>query len=300
MWWIMVIQLGVAGSMATIGSLNVQWWTQDRSERLLGLTGVLCSSVALALVLGAVSLAYQELPVWHVILPVRAMLIGVIVALFVQTLSASLPRPLPAARVAVVASIAAPVVFVVLGLTTDLMYVFDGRSPWPSFEPQGKLLIGVSVMVFCACSILAIRMLTGNRRWQLLVAVVGALGLVGVAAARSPSLESEALTSLWTAPIAILLAWWCSARVLTLQGSLISAEAGRQRAERTVYFQARYDQLTGLPNLTAATEALQDMIDEANVAESILVAMVQINGLDEVLAAGGVDEVHRAQGVGCD
>ena len=46
MWWIMVIQLGVAGSMATIGSLNVQWWTQDRSERLLGLTGVLCWSVA--------------------------------------------------------------------------------------------------------------------------------------------------------------------------------------------------------------------------------------------------------------
>ena len=124
--------------------------------------------------------------------------------------------------------------------------------------------------------------------------MVGALGLVGVAAARSPSLESEALTSLWTAPIAILLAWWCSARVLTLQGSLISAEAGRQRAERTVYFQARYDQLTGLPNLTAATEALQDMIDEANVAESILVATVQINGLDEVLAAGGVDAANRS------
>src|SRR5690349_16909830 len=108
MWWVLVVQLGVAGSMATVGSLNLQWWMQDRTERVLGLTGLLCCSVAVALVLGAVSLADQEPWLWHVVVPVRAVLIGVIVALFIQTLSAVLPRPLPGARAAVVVSIAAP------------------------------------------------------------------------------------------------------------------------------------------------------------------------------------------------
>ncbi len=92
-WWVLVVQLGVAGSMATIGSLNVQWWSQDRSERVLGLTGVLCWSVAFALILGAVGLAFPELTVWQVIVPVRAMLIGAIVALRLATLSALVPLP---------------------------------------------------------------------------------------------------------------------------------------------------------------------------------------------------------------
>ena len=101
--------------------------------------------------------------------------------------------------------------------------------PPPSFQPLGNLLIGRHrrgvLPVFGHGD-------PDAARDPALAAVgcrVGALGLVGVAAARSPSLESEALTSIWTAPIAILLAWWCSARVLTLQGSLITAEAGRQR-----------------------------------------------------------------------
>jgi hypothetical protein len=135
MWWIIVLQLGLAGSMATIGSLNVQWWSQDRSERLLGLTGALCWSVAVALVLGAVSLNYQEVPLWHVILPVRAVLIGLIVALLVQTLSATLPRPLPGVRAAVILAVAAPLVFVGFGLATELAYVFADDSPWPTIRP---------------------------------------------------------------------------------------------------------------------------------------------------------------------
>ena len=136
-WWVLVVQLGVAGSMATIGSLNVQWWSQDRSERVLGLTGVLCWSVAFALILGAVGLAFPELTVWQVIVPVRAVLIGAIVALLLATLSAVVP--LPGARAAFVTSVAVPVVFVGVGLTGDRAYIFVGGSPWPVFQPLGKV-----------------------------------------------------------------------------------------------------------------------------------------------------------------
>ena len=284
-WWVLVVQLGVAGSMATIGSLNVQWWSQDRSERVLGLTGVLCWSVAFALILGAVGLAFPELTVWQVIVPVRAVLIGAIVALLLATLSAVVP--LPGARAAFVTSVAVPVVFVGVGLTGDRAYVFVGGSPWPVFQPLGKVLVGLSLLIFIAYSVVAVRLLHGVRRWQLAAATGCAVVLVEVAVIGSPGLLPEAMTGIWPTPIAILLAWWCSARVLTLQGSWLSAVAGRKLAEHAVDYQARHDPLTGLPNQTAGVEALQAMIHTAGSADRVMVAVVQVNGLGQVRAISG-------------
>ena len=105
--------------------------------------------------------------------------------------------------------------------------------------------------------------------------------------ADGPGLLSEVLTTMWTVPIAILLAWWCSAHVLDLQGSLVSAVAGRQLAEDSVYHHARHDPLTGLANETAGLEMLQGRIDTAGSAERVVICRMQLTGLDQVRAARG-------------
>ena len=104
------------------------------------------------------------------------------------------------------------------------------------------------------------------------------------------------MTSLWTLPIAVLLTWWCSARVLTLAGSLVSASAGWLQAERAARYQARHDHVTGLPNLDGAAEALQLLLD-ANTTTPVMVTQLQVGRLEVVRAAAGspaVDLVLRA------
>ena len=95
-----VLQLGIAGSMATIGSLNVQWWAQDRGradcwvDRIAVLD---CCARAdhrrPRACPGAESLAGDRADAGN--------LIGMIVAMFVGTLSAC-TVPLPDARAAIV------------------------------------------------------------------------------------------------------------------------------------------------------------------------------------------------------
>ena len=135
-WWTIVVHLGVAGSMATIGSLNLQWWSQDRKERVLGFTGALCWMVTITLLVGALGLVVQDPEVWRIIVPVRAILIGCTVALLLQTLSEVVR--LPGIRVAVIASITIPLVFVGVSLTGGSAYGFEAGSPWPHFRPVGQ------------------------------------------------------------------------------------------------------------------------------------------------------------------
>ncbi len=105
-------------------------------------------------------------------MPLRALLTGAIIAIFVATLSALLPGRLPGARAAAITQLAASMVFAVLGVTSDLAYVFADGSPYPSIQPAGMLLIAVSIVVFVVYSGIAIRLLPGIRRWQLALAVV--------------------------------------------------------------------------------------------------------------------------------
>ncbi len=282
--------MGIAGSMATIGSLNVQWWAQDRSQRALLLTGLLCWIVTLALIISAFSLAQPELA--QATLPTRWILMGVIGALFLGTLAATVP--LPGIRAAVVAAVVAPAVLAALRVAGDRGLAFVEDSALPQFRPFGIVLSAFSPLLVAVYSMLAARKLHGARRWQLVAAVGTAELLVVIAMVNGPGQLAVALGSLVTTPIAILLAWWCSARVMRLQGALISAEDGRRQAEQSADFRARHDELTGLPNHTAATGALQDMLDMAGADEGVLVATVQINGLDEVLAANGVQSANLA------
>jgi EAL domain-containing protein (putative c-di-GMP-specific phosphodiesterase class I)/GGDEF domain-containing protein len=291
LWWVLFLQLGIAGSMATIGSLNVQWWAQDRGQRALLLTGLLCWTVALALIISALGLA-QGAEFAQATQPILWMLMGLIGALFVGTLSATVP--LPHARSAIVACLAAPAVLVVFRMAGSSGYLFVGDSSSPRLRPFGILLVGLTPLVVATVSAIAVRKLHGAQRWQLLAAVIAAESLVVFAFLNEQGQLSQALGSLVTTPIAILLAWWCSARVMSLQGALISAEDGRRQAEAAAHFQARHDELTGLPNHTAATEELQEMIDLAGADEGVLVATVQINGLDQVLAANGVQSANLA------
>jgi EAL domain-containing protein (putative c-di-GMP-specific phosphodiesterase class I)/GGDEF domain-containing protein len=181
-----------------------------------------------------------------------------------------------------------------LWVAGDRGLAFVEDAPLLQFRPIGKVLSAFSPLLVAVYSMLAVRKLHGARRWQLVAAVGTAELLVVIAMANGPGPVAEALGSLVTTPIAILHAWWCSARVMSLQGELISAEDGRRQAEQTADFRARHDELTGLPNQTAATEALQEMIDMAGADEGVLVATVQINGLDEVLAANGVQSANLA------
>jgi EAL domain-containing protein (putative c-di-GMP-specific phosphodiesterase class I)/GGDEF domain-containing protein len=290
MWWVLALQLGIAGSMATIGSLNVQWWAQDRGQRALLLTGLLCWTVTLALIISAFSLAQPEFA--QATMPTRWILMGVIAGLFLGTLAATVP--LPGIRAAVVAALLAPAVLAALRVAGDRGLAFAPDSPLPQFLPFGIGLSAFSPLLVAVYSMLAVRKLHGAQRWQLVAAVGTAELLVVIAMVNGPGPVAEALGSLVTTPIAILLAWWCSARVMSLQGALICAEDGRRQAEAAAHFQSRHDELTGLPNQTAATEALQEMIDQAGTGKGVLVATVQINGLDQVLAANGVQSANLA------
>ena len=289
-WWLLVLHLASAGSMATVGSLNLQWWWKGRTEWILLYTGTLCCSVAIVLVLGAVGFAYPEIAVWHFIVPARAILLGVILALFLTTLS-TLVR-LPGIRLAISASIILPIVFAGVGLTGERAYLFPGPSPWPVFQPLGNLLVGLSLVIFVTFSGIAIKKLNRTRGWQLVATISTAIFLMLVAAGTGPSLLSEAMTTLWTTPFAILLAGWCTTRVLTLQGSLQTAVAGRRLAETEVAYQSSHDSLTGLPNEMASTGALQAMIDGALPSEPVMAAVFQVNGLDDIRALSGINAVH--------
>ncbi|MET0866380.1 MAG: GGDEF domain-containing phosphodiesterase [Nakamurella sp.] len=284
-WWLLVIHLGVAGSMGTIGSLNIQWWWQDRAEQTLLYTGVLCWTVTLLLVLGAVGFAYPGPAFWHVIVPLRAVILGLTLALFLKTLSTLVA--IPGIRAAAIASAVIPVGFACVGLTSNLAYTFPAGSSWPLFQPVGNVLVGLNLIIFVVFSARVAPRLPRARRWQLAVTVFAAIACIGVATHTGPSLLSEAMTTLWTAPFAVLLAIWCSSRVLTLQGSLQTAVAGRQLAETEVAYQSRHDKLTGLPNELAATEALQIMIDSAMPSEPVMTAVFQVNGLNETRTLGG-------------
>ncbi|MEP6559532.1 MAG: bifunctional diguanylate cyclase/phosphodiesterase [Nakamurella sp.] len=288
-WSLLVVQLGIAGSMSSIGSLNLRWWWQDRTERFLLFSGLLCLSVTFVLVLGATGFALPTLAVWQFIVPTRAVLLGIILALVLKTLSTLVE--LPRIRLAIAASLGIPIAFACIGVASDRAYSFPGPSPWPLFQPLGNLLVGSSVLIFIIFSGIAIKRLNRARSWQLVAAVCTAVGLMGAAAGTGPSLLSEALTTLWTTPFAVILATWCSTRVLSLQGSLQCAETGRQLAESEVAYQSRYDRLTGLPNELAATEALQAMIDSALPSEPVMAAVFQVNGLDEIRTLGGNKDV---------
>ncbi len=290
-WWALVVQVGVAGSMGTIGSLNIQWWTQDHRERVLGFTGALCWAVSITLLIGTVGLAFQSETVWYAIVPVRAVLIGTTVALLLLTLSAVVV--LPAVRYAVAASMVLPMIFAGLGLAGHRVYLFEGGSPWPHFQLLGNILVALSFLIFVAYCGVAIRQLSGVRRRQLGAAICTAVVVVAVATFVGPGLLAEALTTMWTVPIALLLAWWCSAHVLNLQGSLTSAIADRQLAQDSVYHHARHDPLTGLANETAGLEMLQRRIDAASPVERVVICRMQLTGLDQVRAVRGVKATDR-------
>lgn len=284
MWWTIVVHLGVTGSMATIGSLNIQWWWQDRSERVLGFTGALCWTVAITLLVGALGLVFQDPDVWRIIVPLRAVLIGLTVALLLQTLSEVVR--LPGSRIAVVASVTIPLVFVCFGLIGGIAYGFEAGSPWPHFRLAGQVLISLSFLILAAYSAMAIAGLRGVRRWQLTAAMLTSVAVVATATvpSRGPGLLTEALTTMWTVPIAVLLAWWCSAHVLTLQGSLVSADLGRRQAEHAAFHQARHDWRTGLPNETLAMETLRERITTAGPSQRVVVCRLQVNGLNDIRA----------------
>jgi EAL domain-containing protein (putative c-di-GMP-specific phosphodiesterase class I)/GGDEF domain-containing protein len=289
-WWLLVVHLGIAGSMATIGSLYIQWWWQDRTERTLSYTGVLCWSVCLVLLLGAFGFAYPEPAVWALIVPVRAVLLGVVIAMFLKTLSTMVE--LPRVRLAIAASFGLPVAFAVIGLTSELAYSSSEQSPFPDFRPVGNIFVGLSLLIFIGYSVMAIKRLNSARAWQLGATVFASFACMVISTSTGRTILSEAMTTLWTTPIAILMSMWCSSRVLTLQGSLQSAVAGRQQAETAAAYQSKHDKLTGLPNEASATEALQTMIDSAAPAEPVMAAVFQVHGLDETRTLSGISAVH--------
>ncbi|MET0966631.1 MAG: EAL domain-containing protein [Nakamurella sp.] len=290
LWWLLGLHLGVAGSMATIGQLNIQWWWQDRRERVLLYTGVLCWSVTVALILGAFGFAYQEPAFWHLFIPARALLIGVVIAMFLLTL-ATMVR-LPGIRLAVTASLGLPVAFTILGLTSDLAYNFTDSALGPLFRPLGNIFVAFSLIIFFVYSGIAVKRLTSSLGWQLGVTVFATITCMFIGIHTAPGVLSEAMTTLWMLPIAILISRWSSSRVMNLQGSLKSAVAGRQLAETAVTYQSRHDKLTGLPNEMAATEALQTMIDNAAPTEPVMAAVFQVHGLDETRTLSGINAVH--------
>ena len=293
--WALWLHVGAAGSMATVGSINLQWWCQDRSERSLASTGLLCWSVALTLLIGAVGLSFQHPEVFRVVVPVRAVLIGVTAALLLTTLGV-LVR-LPALRAAVVAVMALPLTYATLGVTGDAAYVFINGSPWAQIQPLGHALIGGSVVLFTVYAALAWARLQGAHRHEWAGVTISVLGVLTVPLVAGPGALTEAMTSLWTLPIAMLLAWWCSARVLTLQGSLVSAEAGWKEAEKVARYQARHDLLTGLSNRDGAAEALQCLLDAADSETLVVVTKFRVSRLEHVRALAGsqsADLVLRA------
>lgn len=292
--WVFCLHLGAAGSMATVGLLNLQWWRRARSERFLATAGLLCWSVALTLVVGALGLAFPETGVFQVVVPLRAVLIGITAALFISTLG-GLVR-LPALRIAVLVEVIASVAYVVLGVTGDLAYSFATGSPWPRIQPVGKACVAISAILFLVYAATAFTRLAGVRRRQLGAATVSVMAALAVPAIADFGWLTEATTSLWTLPIAVLLGWWCSERVLVLQGSLVSASAGRLQAERAAQYQARHDQLTGLPNRHGVAEALQLLLD-ADPGTSVIVTALHVDRLEQVRAAAdshAADLVLRA------
>lgn len=174
-----------------------------------------------------------------------------------------------------------------LGLTGDAAYTFVSGSPWPRIQPLGNLLVAASALVFVSYAVTAMAGLKGAHRRELAGATFSVVALLIVAAVAGPGALMEAMTSLWTLPIAILLSWWCSARVLTLQGSLVSAEAGWRAAESAVHYRARHDVLTGLLNRDGAVDTLQALIDAARPRTQVVLTEFRVSDREEFRAAGG-------------
>lgn len=131
--------------MATVGSINLQWW-RDRSERSLGWTGPLCWGVTLTLLVGAIGLTFPAPEVFRAVIPVRAVFIGITAALFLANLGRLIR--LPALRVAITAQVLVPVTYAALGLTSHVAYTFVDNSPWPRIQPLGKGLVVASALIF--------------------------------------------------------------------------------------------------------------------------------------------------------
>jgi EAL domain-containing protein (putative c-di-GMP-specific phosphodiesterase class I)/GGDEF domain-containing protein len=282
--WALCLHVGAAGAMAAVGSINLQWWRRNRSERSLALTGLLCWSVALTLLIGAVGLAFAGPEVFRVVVPVRALFIGITAALLLSTLGTLVL--LPALRGGIAAVLIASLAYAGFGLTSDLSYTFEDGSPWPVIQPSGHALAAVIGLVFLFHAVMALTRLEGGHRRQLAVATFSVVAVLAVAAISGPGWLMEAMTSLWTLPIAVLMTWWCSARVLTLQSSLHSAAEGWLEAERAAQYQARHDQLTGLPNRHGAADVLQSLLD-AHPGAPVQVTEFHVSRLEQVSAAAG-------------
>ena len=132
--WALWLHVGAAGSMATVGSFNLQWWWRGRSQRFLAATGLLCWSVAVTLLVNAIGLSFQQADVFRVVVPVRALSIGITAALFLATLGTLVP--LPALRAGVIAELLLPVVYVAFGVTGDVGYTFLNGRPALRRDPS--------------------------------------------------------------------------------------------------------------------------------------------------------------------
>lgn len=284
--WALTLHVGAAGAMAVVGSINLVWWWRDRSERSLAQTGLLCWSVTLTLLVGAIGLSFPEPDVFRVVVPVRAIFIGITAALFLSTLGELVP--LPALRIAVIAELAAPLAYAVLGLTSGVAYTFVAGSPSPRIQPVGNALVTTCALILIFYAVRALTRLKGAHRRQLAAATVSVVAILAVTAVAGPGWLMEVLTSLWTLPIATLLAWWCSARVLTLQSSLLSAAAGWLQAESAAQYHARHDQLTGLLNRDGAPDALQSLL-EAHPGIPVVVTEFHLSRLEHVHPAAESD-----------
>lgn len=268
------------------GLLDLRLWWQDRDQQALRVTGALCWSVALTLLTGAVGLALPTGDVFRVVVPVRAIFIGVTAALFLSSLNAMVK--LPGIRVAMILSLALPMSFALAG---DLSFGFTAGSGWPQIRPLGQILAGLGALILVGYTIRALFLVKGKQRYQLAGAAVSASLLFSIAITAGQGVLTEAMTTLWTLPIAVLLAVWSSVGVLTTRGSLLSAVAGWREAERMADHQARHDPLTGLPNAAVATEALQALLESQESATVIVVSAVRLSRLEAVRAAEGSSRV---------
>lgn len=274
---------GWAGVLACLAWMNLAWYRRAR-ERLLLWSGVACGAAVVSVGTGLYGLIGGAGAPWGVLVPLRGVAAGLMLAAFVLCLDSL--RPLPGARVGVIAIVALRAAFLVLALFPGAGWELRAGASSPTYTQLTRVLVTSSLVVTVVFIVLALIRLGRRERFELTAAAVLSVLPVLAATRWLTGWQLELASTLWIAPVAVLVGTWSGRHVLRLRGSLRTALADRDEAHRQAYRQARTDQRTGLPNFRGIGELLQSRLDARGEDESVAVLVLNVD-LDAIRTQEG-------------
>lgn len=279
----LLFEAGWAGVLACLAWMNLSWYRRARQGLLLW-SAVACTAAVGAVLVSLVGLIDGPEAPWTVLVALRAIMVGVVLAAFVLCLHSLVP--LPGVRIAIVVIVVLRLLFVAGALLSNRPWSLPEGVSSPVYSPISRWLFAVPVAVFIGYVVLAMARLPRRTRVELGVATVLAVLPVAMAVAMLGGWQLEVIASLWMVPLAVLVGVWSGRHVTQLRGSLSTALADRDAAQQRVRRQARTDTRTGLLNHRGIGELLDTRLDARVDGETVAVMVVRVD-LDVVRSHEG-------------